>query len=102
MGLIERVDRMQLAVRDRAVAEETFRRLLGAERARLEESAYLNAWRTVLAIGESELELCEARGPGIVRDFLERWGEGLLCAGFASALLTTAAPEPGPHGADGA
>jgi hypothetical protein len=85
MGLIERVDRMQLAVRDRAAAEETFQRLFGAERARLDESAYLNAWRTVLAIGESELELCEARGPGIVRDFLERWGEGLLCAGFASA-----------------
>jgi len=87
MALIERVDRMQLAVRDRAAAEETFARLFGAERARLDESAYLNAWRTVLAIGESELELCEARGPGIVRDFVDRWGEGLLCAGYASAQL---------------
>jgi hypothetical protein len=85
MGLIERVDRMQLAVRDRAAAEETFQRLFGAERARLDESAHLNAWRSILSIGEGELELCEARGPGIVRDFLERWGEGLLCAGFASA-----------------
>jgi hypothetical protein len=85
MGLIERVDRMQVAVRDRAAAEETFQRLFGAERARLDESAHLNAWRSILSIGESELELCEARGPGIVRDFLERWGEGLLCAGFASA-----------------
>jgi len=87
MGLIERVDRMQLAVNDRAAAEETFARLFGAERARLDESAYLNAWRTVLSIGESELELCEARGPGIVRDFVERWGEGLLCAGYAAARL---------------
>ncbi|MGW8270798.1 MAG: hypothetical protein ACWGNS_10120, partial [Burkholderiales bacterium] len=87
MALIERVDRMQLAVRDRAAAEETFARLFGAERARLDESAYLNAWRTVLALGESELELCEARGPGIVRDFVDRWGEGLLCAGYASAQL---------------
>jgi hypothetical protein len=85
MALIERVDRMQLAVNDRAAAEETFSRLFGAERARLDESAYLNAWRTVLSIGESELELCEARGPGIVRAFVERWGEGLLCAGYASA-----------------
>jgi hypothetical protein len=76
---------MQLAVRDRAAAEETFQRLFGAERARLDESAHLNAWRSILSIGEGELELCEARGPGIVRDFLERWGEGLLCAGFASA-----------------
>jgi len=91
MALIERVDRMQLAVRDRAAAEESFARLFGAERARLDESAYLNAWRTVLALGESELELCEARGPGIVRDFVERWGEGLLCAGYASAQLNALA-----------
>ncbi len=85
MALIERVDRMQLAVNDRAAAEETFGRLFGAERARLDESAQLNAWRTILSIGESELELCEPRGPGIVRQFLERWGEGLLCAGYAAA-----------------
>ncbi len=76
---------MQLAVHDRAAAEETFRALFGAERARLDESAHLNAWRTILSIGESEFELCEARGPGIVRDFLERWGEGLLCAGYATS-----------------
>ena len=76
---------MQLAVNDRAAAEETFGTLFGAERARLDESAHLNASRTVLSIGESELELCEARGPGIVRDFVDRWGEGLLCAGYASA-----------------
>ncbi len=87
MALIERVDRMQLAVNDRAAAEQTFARLFGAERARLDESAHLNAWRTILSIGESELELCEARGPGIVRDFLERWGEGLLCAGYAAASI---------------
>lgn len=87
MGLIERIDRVQLAVHDRAAAEATFQRLFGAERARLDESAHLNAWRTVLSIGESELELCEARGPGIVREFLARWGEGLLCAGYASARI---------------
>jgi hypothetical protein len=87
MGLLERVDRMQLAVNDRTAAEDTFARLFGAERARLDESAYLNAWRTVLSIGESELELCEARGPGIVRDFVERWGEGLLCAGYAATRV---------------
>lgn len=91
MGLIERVDRMQLAVRDRAAAEDSFGRLFGTERVRLDESAHLNAWRSVLAIGESELELCEARGPGIVRDFVERWGEGLLCAGYATADVSALA-----------
>jgi hypothetical protein len=99
MALIERVDRMQLALRDRAAAEETFRRLFGAERARVDESAYLNASRTVLALGESELELCEARGPGIVRDFVERWGEGLLCAGYAAASVDALAAHLDASGA---
>jgi hypothetical protein len=87
MPLIERVDRMQLAVRDRAAAEQTFAWLFEASRARQDESAYLNATRTILSIGESQLELCEARGPGPVRDFITRWGEGLLCAGYATTRL---------------
>ena len=87
MALIERVDRMQLAVRDRGAAEATFTRLLGAERAREDACTHLNASRTILSIGESELELCEARGPGIVGDFVEHWGEGLLCAGYATSQM---------------
>ena len=85
--MLERVDRMQLAVRDRKRAAETFVRLLGARVSRESESAALNARRTILALGESELELCEPAGPGPARDFLERWGEGLLSAGFASSRL---------------
>ena len=83
--MLERVDRMQLAVRDRARAAETFVRLLGARVSRESESAALNARRTILSLGESELELCEPAGPGPARDFLERWGEGLLAAGFATS-----------------
>jgi len=85
--MLERVDRMQLAVRDRARAAQTFVALLGAAPAREEASDYLNATRSILSVGESELELCEPRGPGVAQDFLDRWGEGLMCAGYASLRL---------------
>jgi hypothetical protein len=85
--MLERVDRMQLAVRDRARASQTFVALLGAEPAREETSDHLNAACSILSIGESELELCEPRGPGVVQDFLDRWGEGLLHAGYATSRL---------------
>lgn len=81
--MLERVDRVQLAVRDRQSAARTFQALLGAEPARQAESRHLGAWRTVIVLGESELELCEPAGPGPVRDHLDRWGEGLLTAGFS-------------------
>src|SRR5581483_4767773 len=83
--VLERVDRVQLAVRDRWQAAKTFGRLLGASIVRDEASAHLGARRAVLALGESEVELCEPSGPGPARAHLERWGEGLLTAGFAVA-----------------
>jgi len=82
--MLERVDRMQLAVRDRALATRTFVERLGAAPVREADSAYLNARRTILAVGESELELCEPAGPGAVQSHLERWGEGLLFAGYST------------------
>jgi catechol 2,3-dioxygenase-like lactoylglutathione lyase family enzyme len=83
--MLERVDRVQLVVRDRAGAARTFRDVLGAEPVRESDGAHLAARRTVLALGESEVELCEPAGPGLARDHLERWGEGLMTAGFAVA-----------------
>ncbi len=86
--MLERVDRVQLAVRDRHAAAKTFTDLLGARPARDADSAYLGARRTVLALGESELELCEPAGAGPVREHLERWGEGLVTAGCAVQDMT--------------
>ena len=83
-GLIERVDRMQLVVRDRAQAAATFATMLGAHVARESASECLNAARTVMSLGESELELCQPRGPGLAQTHLDRWGEGLMCAGYAA------------------
>ena len=85
--MLERVDRMLVAVRDRARASRTFERLLGAVPDREEASAYLGARCSVLRVGESEIELCEPAGPGPVADFVARWGEGLFAAGFASSQL---------------
>ena len=83
--MLDRVDRVQVAVADRAKAAATFNRLLGAQNARESGSAYLGARRTVLALGESEIELCEPDGEGRVAEWLRTRGEGLIGAGFSTA-----------------
>ena len=82
--MLERVDRMLLAVRDRAAAAETFRDLLGAEQVRDDTSTLLGARRTVVQAGESEFELLEPAGDGPVQAHLDRWGEGLFAGGFST------------------
>lgn len=85
--MLNRVDRMQLAVQDRARAAETFSRVLGAQVDREAPSDHLNATRTVMRLGESEFELLQPRGAGPVQTHLERWGEGLFAAGYATEHL---------------
>ncbi|MEZ5741772.1 MAG: putative quinol monooxygenase [Burkholderiaceae bacterium] len=55
------VDRMQLAVPDRRLAADNFTRKLGGQVVREAFSAYLNAQRTIVAVGESEFELWPGR-----------------------------------------
>ncbi|MEX0786899.1 MAG: VOC family protein [Dehalococcoidia bacterium] len=81
------VDRVQIAVRDRAQAEETFRELLGAEKVREDASKLLGAKRSVVQAGTSEFELLEPDGDGAIQTHLERWGEGLFSAGFSTPDL---------------
>jgi hypothetical protein len=81
--MLERIDRIQIVVRDRAAAAATYQRLLGAEIARQDRSVFLAARRTVLALGESEVELLEPDGAGRVAELLALRGEG-LCAGGVS------------------
>ena len=83
--MLDRVDRMLIAVRSRTLAATTFSTMLGAQPDRDGHSACLNAHRLVMRVGESELELCEPAGPGPVQEFIDRWGEGLLAAGYASS-----------------
>lgn len=82
--MLERVDRMLLAVRDRAAAEATFRDVLGAETVQQDTSAALAARRTVMQAGISEFELLEPAGDGPIARWLERWGEGIFAAGFST------------------
>jgi catechol 2,3-dioxygenase-like lactoylglutathione lyase family enzyme len=103
--MLERVDRVQLVVRDRAAAVRDFNAVLGTEPVREDESRYLGARRTVLALGESEVELCEPAEAGRAADHLARRGEGLMTAGFSvrdlSALQARLAGLGVPFTADG-
>ncbi|HEX2466500.1 MAG TPA: VOC family protein [Thermoanaerobaculia bacterium] len=82
--MIERIDRLQIVVADRAAAAATYERILGAEVTREDESAYLGARRTVMALGESEIELLEPDGTGRAATALAERGEGLFAGGVAT------------------
>ena len=85
--MLDRVDRVQIAVHDRAKAAARYQELLGAEVAVESASAYLGAKRTVLSVGESEMELCQPEGEGRVAEHLRKRGEGLMGAGFSTSDL---------------
>ena len=73
--MLDRCDRVQIAVHDAAKAAQRFGQLLGAQVARRDHSRHLAAKRTILAVGESEFELCEADGAGLTQDFVAKRGE---------------------------
>ena len=82
--MLEHVDRVQLAVKDRDTAARTFIDVFGAEPVRDDEVRALGARRRVVHAGTSEFELLEAAGDGRVADFVAQWGEGLFAAGFST------------------
>lgn len=85
--MLERVDRIQLAVTDRATVAEAFRRLLAAEQIRDDAVAPLAARRSTLRMGAAEVELLSPDGTGPVADHLATHGPGLFAAGFASSRV---------------
>jgi len=89
-----RIDRIQLAVRDRAAVAEAWERLLDARVAREDRVAALGCRRSVLAAGTSEIELLEADADGPVREA----GPGLFAAGFASDDLPALLDHLHSHG----
>lgn len=82
--MFERVDRVLLAVRDRAQAAGTFGDILGAQVVREDDLRHYSAKRTVVQAGESEFELLEPADEGAVADHLDQWGEGIFAAGFST------------------
>jgi hypothetical protein len=83
--VIDRVDRVQVVVKSAAAAAVTFSKLLGTEVVDRKPGAYLAARRTIIALGESQIELCEPDGSGRAADFLAARGEGLMTAGLSCA-----------------
>ncbi len=89
--MLERVDRIQLAVGDRRAAARTFEDVLGAETIRDDELKVYNARRTVVQAGESQFELLEPAGEGPVAAHIERWREGIFAAGFSTREVSALA-----------
>lgn len=82
--MLDRVDRVLIAVRDRNAAAESYRAILGAEAVAELHSERYACERTILAVGTSEIELCQPTGEGPVADFLDEFGEGLFAGGVST------------------
>jgi len=89
--MLQRIDRIQLAVRDRSVAVQTFGGIFGAEHVRDDEIKLLSASRSVVQAGETEFDLLEPSGDGPVAGHLEQWGEGIFAAGFSTDDISSLA-----------
>jgi 4-hydroxyphenylpyruvate dioxygenase-like putative hemolysin len=85
IAMLEHVDRVQLAVADRAAAAETFIEVFGGQAVRDDEVRALAAKRRIVHAGTSEFELLEPSGAGPVQAFLNQWGEGLFAAGCSTS-----------------
>lgn len=97
--MLEHVDRVQIAVRDRQEAAQTFIDIFGAQTVRDDRVRALAARRRTVHAGTSEFELLEPDGNGPVQDYLEEWGEGLFAAGFSTNDLDALALRLGNKGA---
>ena len=89
--MLERIDRMQLAVRDREEAAATFAAVLGAHTVREDAVACLGAHRTTVRAGTAEFELLQPSGDGPVADYLSERPEGIFAGGFGARDLNALA-----------
>ncbi len=96
--MLTRVDRVQLVVKDRAAAAETYKNVFDAAVISDDEVAALAAKRRTVRAGTGEFELLEPIGPGAVQAFLDRRGEGLFAAGFATHQVDALAARFDAHG----
>lgn len=85
--MFKSVDRILVAVYDLDEAENNYRNILGATPIDDFESSHLNARVRRMALGDSEVELCRANGPGPVAQRIEKQGEGLVCGGVTTDHL---------------
>ena len=82
--MLKRIDRLQMAVPDRAAVASCWRKLLGAEPAGEGRVACLAALRTRLRLGNGFVELLEPDGAGRIADAVAKRGAHLYAAGAAT------------------
>lgn len=85
--MLKEIDRLQLATSDAQLAIERWCHLLGAEEAGRDRIRCLNAVRTTLRVGSSEVEILQADGSGPVADAIARRGPHMFAAGASTADL---------------
>ena len=85
--MLERIDRLQLAVPETGAAAEGWLTLLAAEPAGEDKIAGLGARRRRLRLGQGWLELLEPDGAGPVADAVARRGAHLFAAGASTRDL---------------
>ncbi len=83
--MLDQVDRMLLAVHDGEFASATFNAVLGAEKVLQDKlGAPYNVKRTVVQAGDSQFELLEPDGDGLIAEYLASNREGIFGAGFST------------------
>ncbi|MBW2396738.1 MAG: VOC family protein, partial [Deltaproteobacteria bacterium] len=82
--MLKRIDRLQMAVPDRAEVASRWRELLGAELAGEDRVASLGALRTRLRLGNGFVELLEPDGAGRIGHAVAERGAHLYAAGVAT------------------
>jgi len=89
--VLRRIDRVQLAVPDRAAAARGWVELLGAEHAGDDRVASLAARRSRYRLGSGFVELLEPDGAGAVSRAVARWSGHLFAAGVSVDDVAAAA-----------
>ena len=89
--MLKRVDRVQIAVANLHAAEKIAADTFGAELLRRDTAEPLNASRSTMQAGSSLIELLAPAGAGPVKDFVDRWTNGLFGVGFSVDDLDAAA-----------
>ena len=83
--MLERCDRLAIAVPDRHIAAEAFAKIFDAMPVDDGFDPGFNANRLTLAWGQDQLELLDPAGDGPVEQFLREGKRGIFAGGFSSA-----------------
>jgi hypothetical protein len=83
--MLERIDRLALAVHDASVAAQDFAAIFDSEIVSIQSDVQVGAMRTTLQWGQDQIELLEPTGDGAVARFMQAGRSGIFAGGFALA-----------------